>query len=81
MSGGNCLLFQPMHEDYDLRQEQLNKASIMSSKKFLENLLEMFKTHVVSEFCVGCCLYHVAVCHDSLTWWWLDFKDKHRSGA
>ena len=40
-------LFQPMHDDYDIRQEQLNKASIMSSKSFLEKLLEMFKTHVV----------------------------------
>ena len=39
---------QPMHDDYDLRQEQLNKASILSTKKFLEGLLEMFNTHVVS---------------------------------
>jgi len=37
-----------MHDDYDLRQEQLNKASILSTKKFLEGLLEMFNTHVVS---------------------------------
>ena len=36
-----------MHDDYDLRQEQLNKASILSTKKFLEGLLEMFNTHVV----------------------------------
>ena len=36
-----------MHDDYDLRQEQLNKASIMSSKKFLESLMEMFRKHVV----------------------------------
>ena len=40
---------QPMHDDYDLRQEQLNKASIMSSESFLQSLLDMFKTHVVSE--------------------------------
>lgn len=39
-----------MHDDYDLRQEQLNKASLMSSNKFLENLLEMFTNHVVSNF-------------------------------
>lgn len=38
---------QPMHDYYDIRQEQLNKASIMSSKTFLEKLLEMFKVHVV----------------------------------
>ena len=36
-----------MHDDYDLRQEQLNKASLMSSKKFLENLLEKFVSNVV----------------------------------
>ncbi|XP_064647249.1 dnaJ homolog subfamily C member 13-like isoform X1 [Lineus longissimus] len=40
-------LMQPMHDDYDLRREQMNKASLMSSKKFLENLLDMFKNHVV----------------------------------
>jgi len=39
---------QPMHDDYDLRQEQLNKGSILSSRSFLENLLEMFNNHVVS---------------------------------
>lgn len=37
-----------MHDDYDLRQEQLNKASLLSSKKFLENLLEKFITNVVN---------------------------------
>lgn len=41
---------QPMHDDYDLRQEQLNKASLLSSKKFLENLLEKFITNVVDIF-------------------------------
>lgn len=40
-------LMQPMHDDYDLRQEQMNKASLMSSKKFMEGLLEVFSTHVV----------------------------------
>ena len=38
---------QPMHDNYDLRQEQLNKTSLMSSRKFLETLLEMFNEHVV----------------------------------
>ena len=37
-----------MHENYDLKQEQLNKASLLSSKKFLEDLLEIFSKHVVS---------------------------------
>lgn len=44
------LSLQPMHDDYDLRQEQLNKASLLSSKKFLENLLEKFITNVVHFF-------------------------------
>lgn len=38
---------QPMHDEYDLRQEQLNKYSLLSSKKFLEALLDTFKDHVV----------------------------------
>ncbi|ELU18389.1 hypothetical protein CAPTEDRAFT_227625 [Capitella teleta] len=42
-----CALMQPMHDDYDIRQEQMNKASIMSSKKFLESLLDMFRDHVL----------------------------------
>lgn len=42
-----CALMQPMHDDYDIRQEQMNKYSLMSSRKFLENLLEMFNAHVV----------------------------------
>jgi len=41
-----CALMQPMHDDYDLRQEQMNKASLLSSKSFLETLLEVLKTHV-----------------------------------
>nr|XP_014352446.1 PREDICTED: dnaJ homolog subfamily C member 13 [Latimeria chalumnae] len=41
-----CALMCPMHDDYDLRQEQLNKASLLSSRKFLENLLEKFNVHV-----------------------------------
>lgn len=41
-----CALMCPMHDDYDLRQEQLNKASLLSSKKFLENLLDKFNVHV-----------------------------------
>lgn len=47
---------QPMHDDYDLRQEQLNKASLLSSKKFLENLLEKFITNVVHFFLLSASL-------------------------
>ncbi len=39
-------LMQPMHADYDLKQEQLNKHSLLSSKKFLEGLMDIFKAHV-----------------------------------
>ncbi|KAH3718782.1 hypothetical protein DPMN_061589, partial [Dreissena polymorpha] len=42
-----CALMQPMHDDYDLRQEQLNKTSLLSSQKFLKTLLAMFNDHVV----------------------------------
>lgn len=49
--------FQPMHDDYDLRREQMNKASLMSSKKFLENLLDMFKNHVVNDYAISACLF------------------------
>lgn len=41
-----CALMQPMHDDYDLRQEQLNKSSLLSSKTFLESLLDVLKSHV-----------------------------------
>uniref|UniRef100_H2Z525 J domain-containing protein n=1 Tax=Ciona savignyi TaxID=51511 RepID=H2Z525_CIOSA len=39
-------LLSPMHDNYDLRQEQLNKASLLSSKKFLEALLKQFEDRV-----------------------------------
>ena len=39
-------LLQPMHLDYDLRQEQQNKSSILSSKTFLEGLMKIFLKHV-----------------------------------
>ena len=60
-----------MHDNYDLRQEQLNKTSLMSSRKFLETLIEMFNQHVVifvALFACACaCVYvcacmHVSVC-------------------
>jgi hypothetical protein len=43
-----CALMHPMHDNYDLRQEQLNKSSLLSSSKFLESLLDMWISHVVS---------------------------------
>lgn len=40
-------LMHSMNADYDLKQEQLNKSSLLSSKSFLENLLDMWTNHVV----------------------------------
>ena len=64
-----CALMQPMHDNYDLRQEQINKRSLLSSKGFLNLLLEPLKDHVVSgrglaESCdiMGRCGYYVCVC-------------------
>ena len=51
-----------MHDDYDLRQEQLNKASILSTKKFLEGLLEMFSAHVVLVFVASAFNQQVRCC-------------------
>ena len=41
-----CALMHPMHDNYDLRQEQLNKSSLLQTRTFLENLLEMWISHV-----------------------------------
>lgn len=43
-----CALMHPMHDEYDLRQEQLNKSSLLQTKSFLESLLNMWTTHIVS---------------------------------
>lgn len=42
-----CALMHPMHDDYDLRQEQLNKSSLLQTKSFLDHLLNMWTTHIV----------------------------------
>ena len=42
-----CALMQPMHDNYDLRHEQLNKSSLLSSTKFVQNLLDTLKEHIV----------------------------------
>ena len=41
-----CALMEPMHENFDLKQEQLNKSSLLSSEKFLDGLLDMWTQHV-----------------------------------
>lgn len=39
-------LMHSMNADYDLKQEQLNKSSLLSSKSFLDSLLDMWSNHV-----------------------------------
>ncbi len=48
-----CALMQPMHDNFDLKQEQLNKSSLLSSKKFVEMLIELLRKNIVSRllFC------------------------------
>uniref|UniRef100_A0A7E4V2Q6 J domain-containing protein n=1 Tax=Panagrellus redivivus TaxID=6233 RepID=A0A7E4V2Q6_PANRE len=41
-----CSLMQPMHANYELRLEQLNKKSLLSSKEFVEHLLDLIVNHV-----------------------------------
>lgn len=41
-----CAIMQPMHSDYDIRHEQLNKTSLLATKDFLESLLGVLKVHV-----------------------------------
>ncbi|KAK9875337.1 hypothetical protein WA026_007733 [Henosepilachna vigintioctopunctata] len=41
-----CALMHPMHEESDLKQEQLNKLSLLQTKSFLENLLDMWTSHI-----------------------------------
>ncbi|EYC29231.1 hypothetical protein Y032_0006g2855 [Ancylostoma ceylanicum] len=41
-----CALMHPMHNQYELRTEQLNKQSLLSSSKFVENLLDLIVNHV-----------------------------------
>ena len=42
-----CALMQPMHDNFDIRQEQMNKRSLLSSTSFLDLLLQPLKYHVV----------------------------------
>ena len=42
-----------MHDNYDIKQEQLNKSSLLSSEKFLDTLLEILTTNVVSQFIIS----------------------------
>lgn len=44
-----CSLMQPMHPNYELRLEQLNKQSMLASRQFVEKLLQLVVDHVVSQ--------------------------------
>jgi DnaJ family protein C protein 13 len=44
-----CALMQPMHSNYELRQEQMNKNALLASESFLEHLLEMGVAHMASD--------------------------------
>ncbi|KAK6624832.1 hypothetical protein RUM44_011696 [Polyplax serrata] len=41
-----CCLMHPMHFDYEIKQEQFNKQSILSNKVFLGKLLDMWINHI-----------------------------------
>eukprot|EP01135_Chromosphaera_perkinsii_P007978 Nk52_evm50s1073 gene=Nk52_evmTU50s1073 len=41
-------LMQPMHDDYDIAQEQANKLSVLASKKFLKKLVELLHARVMT---------------------------------
>ncbi|EDQ93103.1 uncharacterized protein MONBRDRAFT_17362 [Monosiga brevicollis MX1] len=43
-----CTLMQPMHDNYDLGQEKLNKESLLSSTGFLQKLLALLKHHATN---------------------------------
>ncbi|CAL8068163.1 unnamed protein product [Calicophoron daubneyi] len=40
-------LMQPMHDQPDIRQEQLNKSSLMSSETFMSRLVDIFTLHAL----------------------------------
>ena len=46
-----CALMEPMYDESDLRQEQLNKSSLLSSAKFLEG--PWHRLHFLSSFFWG----------------------------
>ncbi|VDN56737.1 unnamed protein product [Dracunculus medinensis] len=43
-----CSLMHPMHSNYELRYEQLNKQSLLSTRQFIEHLLDLIVKHVVN---------------------------------
>lgn len=45
-----CSLMQPMHANYELRLEQLNKQSLLCTRQFVEHLLDLVVKHVVGRF-------------------------------
>lgn len=60
-----CALMHPMHEDYDLKQEQHNKSSLLGNEKFLNNLLDKWSSYAVSNILVTIitilCISHLKI--------------------
>lgn len=49
-----CALLQPMHANFELRFEQLNKQSMLASRPFDVHLIQLMVKHIVSfmHFCI-----------------------------
>ena len=62
-----CALMQPMHDNFDIRQEQMNKRSLLSSTSFLDLLLQPLKDHVVCHVTHLLCKISRGVC--DLKYW------------
>lgn len=45
-----CSLMQPLHQNYELKLEQLNKQSLLATPQFVEHLLDLVVRHVVINF-------------------------------
>lgn len=45
-----CSLMQPMHSNYELKLEQLNKQSLLANPQFVEHLLNLVVKHTVKRF-------------------------------
>uniref|UniRef100_A0A146KY70 DnaJ subfamily C member 13 n=1 Tax=Lygus hesperus TaxID=30085 RepID=A0A146KY70_LYGHE len=43
-----CALMHPMHDDYDLKQEQHNKSSLLGNVNFLNSLLDKWSNYALS---------------------------------
>lgn len=49
-----CALLQPMHANFDLRFEQLNKQSMLASRPFDVHLIQLMVKHIVRRYFWQC---------------------------